>query len=49
MRQARARRQTRRCVVRLDGAVDWAEVAALCEDAYCAVAPAALVARLDGP
>jgi hypothetical protein len=33
--------------VRLDGAVDWAEVAALCEDAYRAVAPAALVARLD--
>ena len=34
--------------VRLDGVVDWAEVAELCADAYRAVAPAALIARLDG-
>jgi hypothetical protein len=34
--------------VRLDGAVDWAEVTDLCRDAYRAVAPAALAARLDG-
>jgi hypothetical protein len=34
--------------VRLDGAVDWAEIADLCRDAYRAVAPAALAARLDG-
>ena len=33
--------------MRLDGAVDWAEVAELCADAYRAVAPAALAARLD--
>ena len=33
--------------VRLDGAVDWAEVAELCADAYRAVAPPALAARLD--
>jgi hypothetical protein len=33
--------------VRLDGDVDWDEVAALCEDAYRAVAPATLVAILD--
>jgi len=33
--------------VRLDGRVDWDEVADLCEDAYRAVAPAKLVARLD--
>ena len=34
--------------VRLDGAgpVDWTEVAELCEDAYRAVAPAGLIARL---
>ena len=35
--------------VRLDGRVDWDRVAALCEDAYRAVAPARLVAALDGP
>jgi hypothetical protein len=35
--------------VRLDRAVDWDEVAGLCEDAYRAVAPAALVARVDRP
>lgn len=34
--------------VRLDGEVDWTEIAELCEDAYRAVAPAALVALLDG-
>ena|SRR3712207_5789937 len=33
--------------VRLDGAVDWAEIAELCEDAYRAVAPAALINKLD--
>jgi len=33
--------------VRLDGEVDWAELAELCADAYRAVAPAPLVARLD--
>ena len=33
--------------VRLDGAVDWAEVAELCADAYRAIAPPALAARLD--
>jgi hypothetical protein len=33
--------------VRLDGEVDWAEVAELCQDAYRTVAPARLVARLD--
>lgn len=33
--------------VRLDGTVDWDEVADLCEEAYRVVAPAALVARLD--
>ena len=33
--------------VRLDGTVDWAEVAELCADAYRAVAPPALAARLD--
>jgi hypothetical protein len=34
--------------VRLDGPVDWDEIATLCEDAYRAVAPPRLVARLDG-
>jgi hypothetical protein len=33
--------------VRLDGEVDWAEIAELCEDAYRAVAPARLIAVLD--
>jgi hypothetical protein len=33
--------------VRLDGAVDWQEVAELCEDAYRAIAPQRLVAQLD--
>src|SRR4051812_21946473 len=33
--------------LRLDGDVDWDEVAAVCEDAYRAVAPAKLVAALD--
>jgi hypothetical protein len=32
--------------VRLDGEVDWAEIAELCEDAYRTVAPAKLVAVL---
>lgn len=34
--------------VRLDGAVDWSEVAELCEDAYRVVAPQRLVRQLDG-
>ena len=34
--------------VRLDGEVDWDEVAERCEDAYREVAPARLVALLDG-
>ena len=34
--------------VHLDGRVDWDLVAALCEDAYRAVAPARLAAALDG-
>ncbi len=34
--------------VRLDADVDWDEVAERCEDAYRAVAPARLVALLDG-
>ena len=33
--------------VRLDGRVDWDEVAELCEDAYRAVAPRRLLALLD--
>jgi len=33
--------------VRLDGDVDWAELAELCADAYRAVAPAKLIAILD--
>jgi hypothetical protein len=33
--------------VRLDGTVDWAEVAETCEDAYRVIAPRSLVARLD--
>ena len=33
--------------VRLDGEIDWAEIAELCADAYRAVAPARLVDRLD--
>src|ERR1700761_3499377 len=33
--------------VRLDGAVDWDEIAELCADAYRAVAPARLIAELD--
>ena len=34
--------------VRLDGGVDWAEVAELCEEAYRVIAPARLVRALDG-
>src|ERR1700735_4028859 len=34
--------------VRLDGDVDWAEIAELGQDAYRVVAPARLIARLDG-
>jgi hypothetical protein len=34
--------------VRLDRGVDWAEIAELCQDAYRAIAPARLVALLDG-
>jgi hypothetical protein len=33
--------------VRLDGRVDWDEMAAVCEDAYRVVAPKKLVALLD--
>jgi len=33
--------------VRLDVAVDWAEIAELCEEAYRVVAPKRLVAQLD--
>jgi hypothetical protein len=33
--------------VRLDGDVDWAEMAAICEEAFRAVAPKKLVAELD--
>ena len=33
--------------VRLDGAVDWAEIGELCEDAYRAVAPRSLINELD--
>lgn len=33
--------------VRLDGEVDWDEIAELCQDAYRTVAPAKLVATLD--
>jgi len=33
--------------VRLDGAIEWAEIAELCADAYRAVAPARLVDKLD--
>jgi hypothetical protein len=33
--------------VRLDGAVDWAEIAELCADAYRAVAPKRLLALMD--
>ncbi|MDQ7910946.1 MmcQ/YjbR family DNA-binding protein [Phytohabitans sp. ZYX-F-186] len=33
--------------IRLDGEVDWAEIAELCQDAYRTVAPATLVKRLD--
>jgi hypothetical protein len=33
--------------VRLDGDVDWAEIAELCQDAYITVAPARLAALLD--
>ncbi len=33
--------------VRLDGGVDWTELAELCTDAYRAVAPAKLIALLD--
>jgi hypothetical protein len=34
--------------IRLDGDVDWALIAELCQDGYRAVAPARLLARLDG-
>jgi hypothetical protein len=38
--------------VRLDGQpgrdLDWPEIAEFCQDAYRAVAPATLLARLDG-
>jgi hypothetical protein len=34
--------------MRLDGAVDWDEVAELCEDGYRTVAPKRLIVLLDG-
>jgi hypothetical protein len=34
--------------VRLDGPVDWAQLAELCEEAYRTIAPASLIAQL-GP
>lgn len=34
--------------VRLDGEVDWDEIAAVCEEAYRTVAPTKLIAELDG-
>ena len=34
--------------VRLDGVIDWPEIAELCRDAYRVIAPAGLAARLDG-
>lgn len=34
--------------VRLDGDVDWPEIAELVEDAYRTVAPRSLIAALDG-
>jgi hypothetical protein len=33
--------------VRLDGEIDWAEIAELCQDAYRVIAPARLAALLD--
>ena len=33
--------------VRLDGDPDWSEIAEVCTDAYRAVAPATLIAKLD--
>jgi hypothetical protein len=33
--------------VRLDGDVDWTEIAELCQDAYRTIAPPSLVERLD--
>jgi predicted DNA-binding protein (MmcQ/YjbR family) len=33
--------------IRLDGDVDWDEVAAVCEDAYRTIAPSRLVRQLD--
>lgn len=33
--------------VRLDGTVDWDEIAEVCQDAYRTIAPARLVAQLD--
>jgi hypothetical protein len=33
--------------VRLDGEIDWTELAELCEDAYRTIAPKPLIARLD--
>jgi len=35
--------------VRLDGDVDWDEIAELCQDGYRTVAPPGLVKRLDAP
>jgi hypothetical protein len=35
--------------VRLDGEIDWDEIADIVEDAYRAVAPKRLVAELDNP
>lgn len=35
--------------VRLDGRLDWDEIAAICEEAYRSVAPKRLMAQLDSP
>lgn len=34
--------------VRMDGAIDWDEMASICEEAYRVIAPKTLVAKLDG-
>jgi hypothetical protein len=34
--------------VRMDGDLDWSEIAGICEEAYRVVAPARLVKQLDG-
>jgi hypothetical protein len=34
--------------VRMDGDLDWSEIAGICEEAYRVIAPARLVKQLDG-